>query len=122
MRCDPGVPQCVLTRASEVISGALSGRVTPFRVGSRGLDDWDIDPQHCGRRVTVVAPAVQLGAQEGERITRVQAVVLALVDPEGQLSRKDIDEFFPRMGVRFFTPSAGLDGDPLGFQRPRPRQ
>ena len=119
---EPGVPQYVFTHSSEVISGAWSGRVTSCHVGSRGLDDWDIDPQHRGRRVTVVAPAVQLGAQEGERITRLQAVVLALIDPEGQLSCQDIDEFFPRMGVRFFTPTAGLDLDPLGFQCPGPGQ
>ena len=54
------------THASEVISGAWSGRVTPCHIGGRGLDNWDIDPQHRGRRVTIVAPAVQLVAQERE--------------------------------------------------------
>ena len=65
------VSQDVRTSSSEVISGTLVGRVTACRVGGGGLDERHVDPQHRGRRVAVVAPAVQLGAGEGERITGV---------------------------------------------------
>ncbi len=51
----------------------------------------------------------------------MQPVDLALLDPERHLAGEDVDELLTGVGVPLLAPAAGLNLDPLRFERSRPR-
>src|SRR5215471_986273 len=67
-----------------------------------------VDPQHPGFRAAGILPAVRNRAFKIQTVAGFQPVMLALIQPDFQISAKDMQKLLPLMRVRFAAAPAGL--------------
>ena len=79
-------------------------------------EEGNVDPEDDNGLGGFIAPAMELGAGEGEGVAFVEDVGFVVADPESEFAGKDVDKLFARVGVGFFAATRGLNFDALGLQ------
>src|ERR1700724_4195858 len=67
-----------------------------------------IDPKQPGLGTAGIAPAMRRGAFEVKAVAGLQAIVLAVTQPDFKRAAEDVEEFFAFVGVGFAAATAGF--------------